>query len=116
MIFNKQAPNWMSLVYDYLRSCKKNQPLISKTLYKLLNLKIVLYNCIKKFWFVCAKYCVCVLLFCNSVMFEHMLGWRLHYSFSPEMFVSIFAGNKSNSAICIYGIVSTGEGKSTFSR
>lgn len=26
-----------------------------------------------------------------------MLGWRLCYSLSPEMFISFFAGSKSNS-------------------
>lgn len=62
---------------------------------QILSMKIFLYNCIKKFLFVYAKYNF--FFFYVSVIFKHMLGWRLCYSLSPEMFISFFAGSKSNS-------------------
>lgn len=48
-----------SCVDDSLRKYqkKKNQPFIYLRLCRLLHLKTFFYNCIKKLWYICAKYC-----------------------------------------------------------
>lgn len=71
------------------------------------------FNCVESFGLYMPNIVVFFIL--ASVIFKYMLGWRLCYSLSPEMFISVFTGSKSNSAICMY-LVSSGEGKNIFSR